>query len=197
MPTFTNSLFEIRTRQDYLGQECINTYFYSDDETGPAVGLANIATQFNADVLREVEGVQSDQITGIDLRVRKLGGTIEEIVDITGQTGERMGNPSPSFNAWGFSLFRTSIDVRNGAKRIAGLSETDTDSNEPTGAMLSLLNDLALVLAAKLILGNSAELSPVIFRRGSFLDPDWIGTLIAGAAFRKLTSQVSRKLTVE
>ncbi len=197
MPTFSNSLFEIRTRQDYLGQECINTYYYSDDETGPAVGIAAIATQFNADVLREVEDVQSDEVVGIDLRVRKIGGTVEELVDISTQFGTRMGNPSPSFNAWGFSFFRTSIDVRNGAKRIAGLSETDTDQNEPTAAMLALLADLALVFAAKLILGNAAELSPVIFRRGSFVDPDWIGTLIAGAAFRKLTSQVSRKLTVE
>ena len=195
MPTFNDSIFEIRVRQDVLGQEGVNVYYYRDLDLGPSVGIAQIALQFNADVQRSVEGIQSDQVFGNDIRVRKLGGTVEETVDISTQFGERMGEPAASFTAWGFIYVRTTIDIRNGAKRIAGVAENDTNGNLPDAAFVPELDIVAAALGANLELSNGAELDPVIFRRGSFVDPDWFGGLISGVSFTRLTSQNSRKQT--
>lgn len=197
MPTFSSKLYEIRTRQTLFNQECINLYFYRDDETGPAIGLSAIAAQFNTDVLRVIEGIQNENVEGFDLRVRLLGGGVEHVDNITTQFGERMGAATTSFSAWGFILNRTNIDIRNGSKRFAGVSDDDASSNVPVVGMTDLLNDVADALKATLILTNTAELTPVIYRRESFIDGDWFGSVVADAAFRKVTSQVSRKFELE
>jgi len=197
MPTFTVKLYEIRLRQELFGQECINLFYYKDDETGPAIGLSSIAVAFNNDVLSVIQAIQNENVLGVDIRVRLMGGGVEEVQNIDTQTGDRPMDSTASFNAWGYILNRTNIDIRNGAKRFAGVSEDDADGNLPDGGIFGDLDAVAVVLQAILILTNSAELTPVIFRRGSFLDPEWFGSIIADAAFKKITSQVSRKFRVE
>jgi hypothetical protein len=159
--------------------------------------LSQIAISFNADLLSLIEGVQSVEVSGVDIRVRLFGGGVEEVQNIDTQAGDQTGECTPSFNAWGFILNRTNIDIRNGSKRFAGISETDVVGNGPATPIITALDNVAIGLQATLILANGAELSPVIYRRESFLDGDWFGSVVADAAFRKVTSQVSRKFTLE
>ena len=196
MPTFTDPLFEIRLRQSLFEQEIVNIFYYKDDETGPNVGLSQIAIAFVADVLAVIEVMQSELLEGVDVRVRKLGGTVEEVQNIDTRTGERPGEALPSFNAWGYILNRTNIDIRNGAKRFAGVAEGDVDGNFPVSAIQVDLDNIAIALQATLILANDAELTPVIYRRDTFEDPSWFGSIVADSAFTKVTTQVSRKFTL-
>ena len=197
MPDFTVKVYQIRLRQTMLGQNIVNIFYYKDDETGPAVGLSAVTTAFNDLVLPAVFDIQSFEVEGVDLRTRLLGGGVEDVISLAGQFGARVGDAQPSFNAYGFKLIRTNINIRNGSKRFAGVAEADTDGNNPTPEMDGILADVATALAETLILTNSAELTPVIFRQDSFIDPDWFGSIVAGASFQKLTSQVSRKFKLE
>lgn len=193
MPIFSTELFEIRVRQEYLGQEMINVYYYTEDDAGSGVSPASVCSVFNSTVQRDVEAIQQDQVVGIDIRCRKFGGINETIVDISAQSGVRTGPAMASFNAWGFILNRETIDIRNGAKRYGGVSETDTEGNNPAAIIVDELNTLADTLSMLLDVGGGDDIAPVIFRRDSFTDPDWFGTRVAGAQFTSLTSQVSRK----
>lgn len=197
MPIFTTGLYEVRLRQEIFQQECINLFYYRDDETGPAVGLEAIGNAFNADVYALIIEIQNEAALGVDLRIRKFGGGIEALQTLTNQDGTRMGDSTASFNAWGFILNRTNIDIRNGAKRFTGVSEMDAEGNVPTAAIENDLDAVAAAMQARLILANTAELTPVIYRRDSFIDPDWFGSVVADSAFRKITSQVSRKFQLE
>jgi len=197
VPTFSVKIYEIRLRQEIFGQECVNLFYYKDDETGPAVGLASIGTAFNLDVVSVIEEIQNNAVSGVDIRVRLLGGGVEDVQDISTQNGQRPLESQPSFAAWGFILNRTNIDIRNGSKRFAGVSEDDTTGNLPVASIEANLDLVAIALQQTLILTNSAELSPVIFRRESFTDPDWFGSVVADSSFRKITSQVSRKFKLE
>ena len=197
MPIFSTGLYEIRLRQELFQQECVNLFYYRDDETGPAVGLSQIGIAFNGTVYAAMLQVQNENVLGIDLRVRKLGGGIEELQTLTGQDGTRPGESTASFNAWGFILNRTNIDIRNGAKRIAGVSEDDAEGNLPDAMIQTDLDAVAVTFQQRLVLANTAELTPVIFRRESFTDPDWFGSVVADSSFRKITSQVSRKFNLE
>lgn len=197
MPSFSTELFEVRVRQQFLGQELINLYYYTETAAGGNISPGDLCTAFNDDVMRDVEAVQQEDVIGIDIRCRKFGGVSETILDISSQSGVRTGGPSPSFNAWGFILNRATIDIRNGAKRYGGLSENDTVGNDPDPAMLALLATLAGSIAATLTIPGPEDAKPVIYRRDSFVDPDWFGGNVSGASFTKVTSQVSRKFEVE
>lgn len=193
MPTFSTELFEIRVRQEYLDQEIINLYYYTEETAGSAIAPQDVCTVFNDDVQRLVEDIQQQNVNGIDIRCRKFGGLSETIVDISLQSGNRLGEPIASFNAWGYILNRTTIDVRNGSKRYAGISEDDAEGNTPATGVLQALSDLADALSQALDTGGGDAVVPVVYRRESFIDPDWFGTKVASAQFTAITSQVSRK----
>lgn len=193
MPTFSEDLYEIVFRQTMLGQLCINVFFYKDEDLGPEVAIAEVADSFEDQVVPAIFDVQSEDAIGIDIIVRRVGDVQERIRDLSALTGDRTGPSSPSFNAWGFILNRSTIDTRNGSKRFAGISETDTDGNEPVPGILGALGTLAGVLQSNLILAGGGEVAPFIFRRGSFVGPNYHGSPVDNSSFTRITSQVSRK----
>lgn len=193
MPIFTEGLYEIRLRQTMLGQEVVNMFYYMQFETGDPIMLSQVGTTFKNDVYDTIRTIQAGSAEGLDLRVRRIGGVQEDVTSLLGEDGTRPGPTLNSFSAWGFKLDRTTIDTRNGSKRFAGISETDVEGNEPATLMETILDDVAAVLAINLSMANGAILEPVIFRRGSFTDPDWFGNKVDDAIFNAVTSQVSRK----
>lgn len=193
MPTFSEDLYEIVFRQVLLGQLCINVFYYKDEEIGPLVALGEVADAFEIQVAPDIFAVQSGDTLGLDLTVRRVGDVQERIRDLSTLSGDRTGPSAPSFTAWGFILNRSTIDTRNGGKRFAGISETDTDGNDPVPGINSPLLVLADSLKFNLDLDNGAVLKPFIFRRGSFVGPNYHGSEVADAAFTRITSQVSRK----
>lgn len=193
MPIFNDPLYEIRLRQTFLGQNIVNMFYYRDTNTGDIISLDQINATFLSDVVNEVVEIQHASVEGIDIRVRKVGGTNENVLPILLIDGIRPGEPLNSFSAYGFRLVRNNIDVRNGSKRFTGVSEDDVSGNTPGGIVESIAEEVALALESDLVLNSGATLAPVIFSRGSFEDPDWKGTNVVGAVFTGLTSQVSRK----
>ena len=193
MPMFSEPLFEFRVRQTQDGQAVVNLFYYRHDDSTPGVNNPELLIDFTREVHDEMLTVQNEGVLGVDVRLRKVGGANEFIFDSSLQTGLRVGPVTPSFNAWGYKFNRATIDIRNGSKRVAGVSEADTLGNLANPAVLAILEDLALVFAAPIVGTNSSVVLPVIFRRGSFVDPDWFGADIASAAFRSVSSQVSRK----
>lgn len=197
VPSFTDDLYEIRVRQTLLGQEVVNLFYYKDVDTGDPITLDNINFTFKADVYDEMRTAQVTNAEGLDIRTRLVGGMNESVLSILGEDGIRPGATLNSFSAWGFKMNRRNIDVRNGSKRVAGLSETDVEGNLPSTPMNSILDDVAAAFAISLVLASGAILEPFIFRRGSFELGTYIGTLVADVVFRAVTSQVSRKARPE
>lgn len=197
MPIMTQDLYEIKMRQTLLGQEMINLFYYADEDTGDPITIDQVGVTFRNDVYDEIRKAQVTTVLGVDITTRKVGGINENILDVLGSDGERPGPTLNSFSAWGFKLNRQNIDTRNGSKRFGGLSETDVEGNTPATLMETILDDVAASLAISLILNSGAILRPAIFRRGSFIDDTWFGTLVSNAIFRAVTSQVSRKARAE
>jgi len=193
MPLMSQSLFQIRMRQTFLGQNIVNIFYFAEVDTGDVVLLAQVLTAFKADVYDTIITAQQNSVMGLDLRARRIGGVQEDTLSLLGDDGLRPGPALNSFSAWGFKLDRTTIDTRNGSKRFTGISETDVEGNEPASLMDTILDDVAAVLAINLAMANGAILEPVIFRQGSFVDPDWFGNFVSDAIFTAVTSQVSRK----
>ncbi len=195
MPTFDDALFSITQRQTFLGQNIVNVFYYAHVDGTPDITLALLVSEFFAEVALEIIKIQAEGVEGVDLTGRREDGATEVVQDLTGVDGIRVGTEAPSFNAWGYIFNRSNIDVRNGGKRFAGVVEADTDGNGPAIGIVPDLDDLAVVLGAILTMSNGSEARPVIFRRGSLVDGSWIGTTVASAAFRSLTSQTTRKAT--
>ena len=193
MPSFDVDIWEIRLRQTFLGQNVVNLFYYKDTDTGDIISLDQISAQFLTDVLNVIIEIQHTGVETVDIRTRKVGGTNEHVLDGLGSDGTRPGEPLNSFSAYGFRLNRTNIDVRNGSKRFAGVSEDDVSGNGVDAILESLAEDVAQALQDDLELNSGAILTPVIYRRESFDMGTWVGTNVSGSVFTGLTSQVSRK----
>lgn len=122
-------VIELVHEQTYLGQQVNNVYFFEAvDGTATLTGLA---TWFETNVVPDIKGIQNDEVTHINLRLRNLfdlGETYEEPLTGVGALASSSFE-LPAFVAYTARLDHTSGDVRPGFKRWAGVSEDSvTDS---------------------------------------------------------------------
>lgn len=194
MSNQTFPLYSITTRQSFLGALMINVYHYRESPNFEEFTLAELVDVFAADVLPFINAVQSSQVENLSIRAYSFDDDTEHERDISGTNGIRPGDPLNSFSAWGFKLIRNNLSTRNGSKRIGGIAESDVSGNLPEQAIEGELFELATALHADLEPGGDGKVSAFIYRRDSWVDGDWIGNGVNDAAFKRVTSQVSRKV---
>lgn len=194
MPTQTDELFELRLRADLLGASVINLFHYRRNPAQAEVILSELAAGFKLAVVDVMITAQNIALEHIDLRVRQFGEATEFVLDLTGVDGTRPGSATNSFTALGYTLLRNTIDIRNGSKRIGGVSENDVGGNELDMDFISIAQDVADALSTNITLDNTAVVIPMIYRRDSFVDGEWFGGNFGTAIFRSVTSQTSRKV---
>ena len=176
----------------HLGKSMVNVFWYvvgSGTEE-----MQDIVQQFSNDVVIPVLAVQQNQCLASKLEgFNETDGAGYAVLNYPPTVlGQRPGERAPSFVAYAFRLNRETRLTRHGQKRIGGVSESDIEGNNPIGAVIPLLNDLATAMAGNMVTPSGAVLSPVI--RG--VDKQTQAVIlndVDSVEFTRVTSQVSRK----
>lgn len=210
-------VYEVIDVQSLYEQQVLNVYFYQQQAAFiPLAGSVAqaLAEEFEATVVSQIINVQSEDLAHVEVQVRNLFDPTDTGIAVSGQIGlqSSVGGTLPGFNAFGLQLNTDNAAVRPGAKRIAGLPESETGDGIPSVAMVAALDDLADVLAAP-ITGGLIVMDDIMFpvvvqrvRSGTagnytYRLPENSGELVLGVVLEILvklliTSQISRKVGV-
>jgi hypothetical protein len=198
----TAQILEIIDRQEFFGQEVINRYWYRLDAISTP-DIPALVVSFLAAVVTPVRAIQSDQLQHLDTTVINHTDPFSFGTVANGATGI-LADPAilPPFCAFGVRLLRTSRDMRNGHKRIAGMQENYQDDGFLEPGIIAGVAGAVSGMAA-VITESIRNYSPVVVRnRPTINDPaidpldtaTWRYTLVAGVALKNaVTTQNSRK----
>lgn len=191
-------VIRITQKSLYGGEEQVNVFFYQVRTIGVGVSYADILDTFDGFVSVAHANVAhaGTNIFQLDALNITNGVDIGALsTDIDGTIG---GEGMPTFVAWGFKLTRTDTSTRNGSKRFGGVSESSVLNGNAEASIVPSLNALATVLQNDLVVAGDASetrLVPVIVGRTPTGEYDLARiNIVQSAAYRKVTSQVSRKI---
>jgi len=188
-----NDVFKLVLKSNQGVVEINNIFHYR--QTFGVTGGSILAQEFINEVFPAIQSVVSDQVTFVGVEYLNYDDNSDFGIDasIAGETGDRPGEPLPTFNAWGFQYNRETRDTRNGSKRFSPISELDQAYGSPTAPMLTVLQACASSLGQYINIGGTEIWQPVIAR----LTPDGSTVLLTNdvknVTYTRLTSQVSRK----
>lgn len=203
-------IYLITDEQLMENQVVINTYFYQQTSIGGGgTGAEAMYDAYVGQVLPSVLDIQeSDSVLHTGIRVVNLfdGGDLWDAVISEAGNGAFGSEPLPTFNAVGFRLQQDNGDVKNGAKRYAGMDEAVQDRGViDSGGYAAVLDILADVLFDTLLDGIVPSYVPIIVKRildaGVYRLPANLGEAEFGNVVEAdwnplVSSQVSRKVGV-
>lgn len=203
----TNDVFQLIDVQNQEGQQILNVYYWRQDALTAGNGAEQLVTSFIDQFLPDVLAVQTVDVTHTSVSAKNLYNPSEEYTELISETGALTSAALPTFNAVGFQLVGDNASVRDGAKRIAGVTEEGQgDGTIVDATILSALTALAVTMATGLDVGLATELfSPVIVKRildgGNYRLPtsqaeDTISKITSALFNPRVTSQTSRKFGV-
>jgi hypothetical protein len=201
-------LYEVVDKQAFLGQTCLNVYFFL--MTAAPLGndhAADVVDGFVANLLPVVAAVQSPEVTHTSVRARNLfldSDAHESLISVAGEgtSGDTLG----TFEAFPFKLVGDNAAVRPGSKRVTGVAEfVTTDGVVTNSTTLTELVAIAAIYAAGIHFGllDAGTLVPVIVKRildgGTYRLPAndseaVISNVVDALSSALVTSQVSRKV---
>jgi len=160
-------LWQIIDKQLYLEQQVLNVYYYrvtnisgvNDD------GYALALDWFEDNVVDIVRPIQVDSLNHYELEIRNLSNGLDihtKAIDLDGTRTAGSPTPMPSYVSAGFKLIRESLVTRNGYKRIAGISESDTTGNIFALAGSALTDAIEAAFSADMVIGLITIAEPVI-----------------------------------
>lgn len=187
--------YQLTDGQLYLGQACLNVYYYQQLST--TLGNAqNLVESFIGNVFPELIACQNVGLTHIVVTAINLDDPTDFglVVPTSDFTGLQTGAGAPPFVCAAFRYNRASRAVRNGQKRIGGQSEISQGDGVIDSEDLHLYTDLATQLGNHIGDGAGTEYKPVIMRK----------TVIAGVTtytefdltsvtFTRISTQNTRK----
>jgi len=168
-----NDIYRITLRQQwaFTAEEILNIFFYEQNLPGASEGAEPLANAFNTTLVPAIQAVQNAAIQYTQLQVENIVPSADNFtIPYTPgtDTGDRTGDALPPFVTWSFRLNRQTTASRHGQKRFAGVSEGDQNNGVASGAVVALLDNLALLLDN--IIGGVppaiATYVPRIFRAG-------------------------------
>lgn len=169
-------IFELRTTTTFLGQNCINLFYYIVTELTGTVTLpaGRLCDLWNAAFWGNNEsvfqsGVFSDDLSYAILNARNLYHP-EEIGErlLAENSGSNNSQNLPPFVCYSLRTSRTSGIIRRGFKRFPGVCEDITQDGIIASGVVDSLNALGEELTATLTYtsgGNSVEFTPVTVKR--------------------------------
>lgn len=191
------ALLEVVLRQVQAGQELINRWNYYANDTGGAGGLSvaltellggnpedmAIAGQFpTGTMLREIQLMQSQRVTFIDISVRDIYSNIDfyETPFPAATDGAVLvatnHQPMTPFVAYGFTSNRIRTDVRRGQKRFGGVTEgyVSENGNIDNGWLDGTLTSVAEAMGEELtinLLGVPVNFIPCVLGKEKYTTP--------------------------
>lgn len=166
----SGDVFLLTDAQIYVAADpnpILNVYAYRQTSgTGDSEALV---TQFITDVLPDIVGVQSVAMGHSMISAVNLDDPTDFFETAVGSeigTGTQAGDCLPRYNCFSFIYRRTTREVRNGWKRIAGVPESAQVNGVVTNAgFISALAMLAVTLGEPIV-GEGADVwNPRILRR--------------------------------
>jgi hypothetical protein len=195
-------ILEFVDRQSWLGQEVINRYWYRiDNLSEPDLATAHVA--FENGVIGPIVNFQNEGLVHVDLTIINHSNPASFGLFTTDINGVLVSSDNlPPFAALGVRLLRTSRELRNGHKRIAGMQENGQIDGIWTSSFLTVVSTNAGAFTQNLI-ESIRTYVPVIVRNRPTLndlsiDPNdattWKYVTIGGVAIKNaVTTQNSRK----
>lgn len=192
-------LLQITDSQTYLGEQLLNIYYYQVDAIGstPDDNYEDLVEGFNLEVVAAMQAVQVTSLLHTSRTLKNLTNGLDFFVDtsvIPGLVAATSGQLLPSYVSLGFMLLRSTLSVRNGYKRIGGLTDQFVDGNTSTYPLIDI-DEIEENLANSITTVDGATMSPVIVKRPIPApgEGDPILSAVASAQFRGLGTQNTRK----
>lgn len=211
----SGDIYEIVDVQMLQGSECENVYFY--EQRGAFVPVSGntafaLGEEFNETILPVICGIQDSDLVHVETRVRNLFDATDAANVASGNTGLLTGSVDamPSFVAAGYQLPTDNAQVRDGAKRYAGMNENMQENGVWNVLYYDELQAVADAIAAPITGGliiTDDIMFPVVVQRVrtgtpgnyEYRLPETSGEAVVGTIIEALwsavvTSQISRKL---
>lgn len=197
----SNFVFEIKDQQVLGSQPVENVWYYVQTTGATPVDASLVGAAFSDIVIDALIQIQSTGLSHVTLEVQQLASLTNFVVfAISGKAGDQTGQGAPSHDAWKVRILRTSKETREGAKRIAGLTEGNIAGDFIDAAVRSNFDAVLSAIDVPLTVdGQTLELAIV----GGKKDPatgeqkpadEWIYQLSAGLTTGyEVTTQNSRK----
>lgn len=168
MTIVLGDLLRIIDKQEYLGQECLNVYFYRSTSVAPMDNSTYdvILDWFEDNIIQNVRNVQADDLVHTGLQIINMTNGIDFVDRPESVAGSQTVAGSallPSYVSVGFKLIRESLVTRNGYKRFAGLFDDQVTGNTFNGDP-GQIADIETALAADIVEGLATICEPVIVR---------------------------------
>jgi len=160
-------IMKFTVRQEYDSQECLNIFYYEwNVNEGGTLTAADVGEAFWNHVQDDWRAMVSVGVTFDRVIIENLDGDLqygEYVIPALERAGEALGTGMASFVSYGIQLNRTTRAVRQGAKRLVGVSEDYVGEKgvlAPT--TLAGLQVVADVFAADISFGLGLTINPVI-----------------------------------
>ena len=185
----------IKVFSTYLAQQLLNVYAY--ELNSGTVTAADVALAFETQVQTSVMGAIVGGTTIDNIQVYNLEVPDDFAIISSALSGLSSGDGMPPYVSMSILYRRASRAVRNGHKRLGGVSEAHQSQGVLDSATIAILNDFALASATPLI-GTSPAFTatPKIWRRARLHPTVFTDTFfdIASAVVNEnLTTQNTRK----
>jgi hypothetical protein len=193
-------IYRLQDLQIYGGLITLrNVYWYVQTGDGSAASPIADALIFGFvnDMFPVITPVQWGGIYHSEVSCENLAST-EDFATELFLPGDFVGSASgeglPPFNAWAFRYQRASTLVRNGAKRIAGVTETDLDNGVANSSALTRLAALANHMESDLELDSGELFKPVIVHQVKVDDViTYTPYDVSGVSYIRVSTQNTRK----
>lgn len=198
MPFLPQDIVKIELRQEYLGEEIVNTIFYRIAEVVAGAVVQTVWNTLIDALLDAIEALQSTSLSHVEQVVDNLTDGVSTALITDTRNGTSSGLDVAAFVAAGWKKSVDSKITRPGSFRLAGLIESQIEGNNLTSTMTSACETAGLFLGGTQIVddgtGNIVTFEPVVVGRaldGSF-DLARINS-ISTFNLPRLTTQNSRK----
>jgi len=176
--------------------QCMNRYWL-DNETATDLDAVDVGNEFFDQHIDLVRLVQSSEWQHSAVFVEDvLEPSNSVLITVVQGGGAINSDPVPASNAWSYALKPIGPVIKRGGKRIPGVSDAWADdevvgSGTPTAAVEGLAASFFLP-----ILVGAVELNPAVVRPIPLVNPtEYLVSVLAGAIYRQIGTQVSRLLS--
>jgi len=149
-----------------VGEEAMNVFYY-EQILGADTDANTLTLAFQDQVMGDLLDIVHNTTFVNLIAARDLDDPTAFYVQVEGPLviGTRGGECMPPFVAWAFRYNRATTLVRNGQKRIPGVSEADQNAGVALSTFIPTLNIAAAAMAADLVDDNGSHYRPVIMRK--------------------------------
>ena len=182
--------FEVVIKQTLIDQGCLIVAHW--------IGATGVTARILCDVLGTyimpaLQGIMSNSVKFDGMTVTNLSDEGDKATLLfTDVFGARSGNTLPVHDALGYEKVRQTDSTRNGAMRLAGISETDQNGGVLTAGFQTIVDSAGDQLASAWADAGSNVIFPAILGRRLPALPDVLN-LVNDYVFKRVTTQNSRK----